>query len=571
MMTDLPSTLPLTRRVAITLATLWFGFLLLQLCGGITRYALLGVGAFTLLVLAALKWGGGKRELARITGAQLLTGINHAIPAWVIWFYAALFSSALSLANWLGFEVMDGTLWDLTTYTQPTYTQAKLGNAYMTFAGEVASIYSFHITPVPPILGWFYNVFDSLAPVFIWQSFFLTAPAWVFALYWQGTTRAIAPAAYGFVGSILSFWIYTHAPTFSGQSGWPYVFFVGGLVFYALAFYSWSRRQWGLMALWLMLFTLQKTEFWIYACVFAAIVALDLLKLGRSYVSRARAWAWLGVAVGFAFAVHLYWSRHGGSSAISFAARFGNLGNTPFEALINLFTDPARYWNAWARPLAVKYWGCFVAASLIWLRIPRWESHKYFLAVAPFVLLNVSSEYLGMILLRDHYGLPLLVGAGASAILGISGSYLRERRTLMAHLALLISVLAGAAYGSGDVFKLVGTTYRTYIERTESRVALKPLREDRDVVVCCEDRMCSIVSDRPVLLNWEICRDGGALLTEHVGKRVVYLTYSKTEYPAPKRGKPGHVQVPWPPSSWAVNAPHFKQSAEMRVPPPLSD
>lgn len=455
--------------------------------------------------------------------------LRRILKAPVVWSIIGLVTLMTWAAYILNYEGLHGTLWDLGQFIQVLHNYATRGVPEFTFIGESFDYTLSHDSWSLHVLAFFYKLFPSVWMVLTWQSVLLVMPGIVFIAIYRASMKlqGVQPEP---IGDLLAFLFYIATPTFLGQVLWPYVFHIAGISCLALAYLFYLKKQWLLWALSLFLFAFDKDIYGLIAAPFALMVFID------AFVSKEKKFfpaslSLIMIAVGLFAYVR---QPHPYDQFAQFSNRFYGIGATPKEAFFNLFLDPIRYINALLRVGPLYYLSFFLVASLIWLR-PRWEAFKFFFPVFPMLGINCLASFEYMYLLKDHYALPLIVGLGATRLVGVFPKFVdkdKKRRLAASSLLILLAVaVSPLLWQHRNLFQVVYNMRELYSKRTEARQMAAKLRSDPNLTVCCEDRLCSYFAQRNNFYQLHACRPEFVLDR----RPLAYILYSGT--PAPENSK----------------------------------
>ncbi len=216
---------------------------------------------------------------------------------------------------------------------------------------------------------------------------------------------------------------------------------------------------------------------------------------------------------------------------VPFASRFGEVAGSPVELLFLVFRDPEKFFRALARPLSWRYLFFFAAATLAWI-YPRWRVLKFFIPVLPYLILNSLANAGTMQMIKDHYALPLGVGLSATLVLGVFQHVLRtydqmspQRVSRLAFAVLFPTLLAGGQ----SSFRTFKEGFRVWTARADSRDAVRGIRRNKDIVVCCEERLCTTLIDRAHVFEAAKCVADPKLIQGLRSKKLVYVVYADSK------------------------------------------
>lgn len=443
---------------------------------------------------------------------------------------------AVPVASYFFFGALTQDLWDWGAYLQSTYTGAFHGVPVITGGDLRVDAREFHSTIALPFLIWLYRLWPSESWLILWHGFFLVIPVWIFVLGVR-ETYSHAKISRDPLVEVLCVVAYLFSPVISGNAQWPYLFHIPGMFFFALAFYLFSRGKLGWCLASLLLFAFHKEEFGLFAGAFAAPILLN----SRFSLRKRIAYA----ATVFIGGVLVYkWGADQANS--SFRDRFGNLGYSPKEALVNLFIDPARYIKAWTSWPSIKFMSFFFVCSFWFLARTKWI---FILALPclPFLFLYGASDFWNMREFRHHYALPLGIGLFAVLVFGILPALVKSERERHLGRALFLAFITISAVWAQDTpFRSITTAIREYRENRTDREFLSEIKKNPDDVVCCEGRLCTYLSARPLYVLAEKCLEGSKLVAEKAPSRVGLLMFRHTVLRNSESKTPvvGRVSIP---------------------------
>lgn len=463
----------------------------------------------------------------------------------------------------LDFQGLNGTKWDLAQYIQATRNFALRGEPTFTFMGHDVNYRFTHRSLSLHLLGMLYRVFPSPYIVVLWQPFCFILTSLGMALLYREIRHQEGrhPAALGYLSAIL-LWI--ASVVVLRQRVWPSTFHILGPVLLVLAYLGYLKKSpvWALIAIALLPF--EKEDYAMIAAPFSLVIATDVLKhkkgLHRSVFT-------VAAVVVFFLSLYSFFSFWHGDNNVPFDARFGNYGKTANEALRNFFLKPEITIHAILHPVAREYILYFFVASLAFLSV-SWETLRFLIPVAPIIFLQSLSNYEPMQLLKDGYALTPAAGALSHALLVSRFSKWRRKVRFRDHAFLAtVSVFCLSHFW---LSQSASFTFRQKVElvatRSKERALLMELEQDKGLVICCHERLCSVFADRDFLVDARFCENGAPVLDEAVGKRAVFVEYQKPPtdslLPTPQTQ---HAFVPTTNRRWAVATDFLKISEPLRV------
>jgi len=546
------------RKLSRLLVLLWALFFLVFVFGIKTDYLAKGLVLVTALCIAYA-------FARRLSLAQSVLNLSDSLVRrpLVVAFITATFAATIG-SLFADYDALNGTLWDLSQYIQATFAMALQGQPIVTFPGSAYSYFETHRSLSQYLLGLLAKLVGAPNVVLFWQGFFLTAPGLVAVLWYRAIVKQAALKARP-LGDLLVFLTWAVTPTVLRIEVWPYAFHIMGLTFIALAYLFYFERRWILWALSLILLAYEKEDFGVVSSSFGILVLFEsLFGVAQKRIALKEGLLPLAVSLLVCFTgVYSFIDfHHHHASVVSFGARFGNFGQSPAEAVKTAIVNPGLVFNEFSRAESLKYFWYFLAVSLIWIR-PRWSVVKFVIPVGIVLIANALSMYPAMQSLKDPYALPIMVGISATMVLGVFGSVLdregKEGET-KAYAFLMIAALLPLAWAHQSFFRTFKQRFALRTDRTESRSVLIPLREQHDVVVCCEERLCSYLADRPHLLQSDRCNDTSKLWKEWAGKDIVYVIYND-----PNRTD-AQVSAKWPGVRWKTKTPLLQLSEPAKIP-----
>jgi hypothetical protein len=550
----------LLRCLGLALPALWLVFLGIFVAGVRTIYVFQGLAAFSALVFA-LDWKSGAiwRRLVALARKYATKRVVAAlIGATVLSMIAALI---------FDLESLHGTLWDLGQYISAVRSMALTGRPEFNFHGnETTNYFNVHSTISVYFLGWLYRVFHSGWVLLVWQGFFLCSPGLVAVFWYRAIARrnGLKPEP---LGDFLAFMTYASTPIFLGQIFWPFTFHIASVGLFAAAYLFYFERRWLPWAVMLLLLPLEKEDFGLVSETFALLVIAESL-FSRSRRDRVGALV-AGVAVAaFAMGYSVYYSTHF-MHAVPFVNRFGHLGaSSPFELAKTFLLRPLVVIKTLGRPLSLKYIWFFFAVSMLWLT-PRWSALRFFVPVAPLVFINCIAQEGSMQLFRTHYALMPAVGLSATLVLGVWNTLLgvkKKRDPVRLYAVFAVSALIPLLWNHQTTFASFKEAFFLWRERAPERAILAPLRANPDVVVCCEDKLCTSLIERPLLLDYPVCSKGSKHLKGYEGKSAVFVTYTwhPPEFPTHENAAQPYVDQP---RAWVASTPLLRLSEPVPVSP----
>lgn len=515
--------------MAKILLMLWGLLFVVQLIGAKSDYAAKAVIIVTALIFAVnfkARWS---------LASKIEKWLQTHIKTWHVAAFIAITISAQITALIVDYEALNGTMWDLAMYIQITYSQATTGLQQFTFPGTVPvqSHYEIHRSLSVYIVGLLYKLTQSPWVVLLWQGFFLFAPGLVALLWYRAVTKTEKLPTYAY-GYALAFLCWASSPTVLRMEVWPYVFYMMGFTLLALAYLFYYQKKWLLWFIAVVALAYEKEDFGVITAAFGVLVLLEsfatIVKRRGSKAARADFLPMsLGIAASY-IGIHSLVSFHAEhASVVTFASRFGDFGATPGEVITTIFTRPLVTLKALTRPATLQYLLFFVTASLIWL-VPRWRVFKFLIPVSPVLGANAIASYTTMQNLKDPYALPIMTGVAATVVLGAFPAA-RKR----APIVLLVGALVPLFWGHQSPVRTLKERVALFKTRSADRQALEELRQDKELVICCEERLCSYLADRPYFIQADRCKDA-ALMKKLEGRTAVYVVYASTLH---------HYDVKW--------------------------
>lgn len=453
--------------------------------------------------------------------------------------------SALLFDYW----ALNGTLWDLTMYIQEIYRLSTLGTPTATFPGNIVNHLNTHRSLSLFVLGKIFGFFPFPELPLIWEGFFLFCPAIVLGYLFQ--SRSQTKRDWG--GFALATMIYALSPMVLLQGVWPYVFYIAGFSLLALGYYFFSKENWLLWTITLCALAFEKEDFGVISAGFGITALLDVLFIKKWSLSKiVGAVILIVIGIGSPLLFHRQ-----SASVVTFASRFGELGATPELALKNLLNHPLLFFQIMFRPSVLQYWGSILLFSTIWFK-PRWEWTRFFMPIVPLLLANSLASYEVMRQFKDPYSLPIAVGLAATIICRIT------LQNINAKPYIYIFALLPLLWPHQTPFRTLKESYGLWKDRAQERALVEELRNDRNTVICCADRLCSRIADRPLLLELKQCENGTALLKGV--STVVFLDYEDSET-MPQESHVGKRALPYSlrPRTWKTITPLLKVSDPVPV------
>lgn len=451
--------------------------------------------------------------------------------------FAAIAMIAVPVASYFFFGALNQDYWDWGDYLQGTHTGAFNGIPIVTTTDTVMDARGFHATIGLPLLIWLYRLVPSEAALMMWHGVFLVAPALVFA---RGVRESYSAANIPRdpLAEVLSILAFLFAPVASGNAQWPYHWHIPGILFFAFAFYAFARGWLGWCLVSLGLFSAFKEEFALFAGAFAAPIFFDLR------FSKFKRFSYSAIVLIGGLAIYKWGASQ--SDFSNFSNRFGNLGASPKEAIINLFIDPIRYLKAWMAWPSFKFMTFFFVCSFWFLARTRLV-FLLSLPCLPFLFLYGASDFWNMREFRHHYALPLEIGLFATLIFGVLPSLMQKNKDRYRGRAIFITFIAVSAIWAQDTpFRSLTTAIREYYERRADREFLLTIKKNPDDVICCENRLCTFVSARPLVVFAEECFKGSKLVAEKAPERVGLLIHRNSVLKDSEAGDPvaGRIHIP---------------------------
>lgn len=509
------------------LALLWAALLIVQVLGSKTYILISVLLIFTTMIAIFDRSPDG-------AAAVCLDYFRRYTTRSFLVAYCALFFSAIIGALLFDYEALNGTLWDLSMYVQATYSFAMTGKPVFYFHGGKISNYflNHHSSVSLVLLAGLYKVFQNPWVVLVWQGFFLMSPALVAMLWMKAIAKRaqlkIEPFVY-----FLAFLAYAMNPVPLSQEYWPFAFHVAGVFFLSLAYLFYFERKFELWFLSLVLLVLERQDYGAIATTFGLLVFIEQLASGKS--KNAKALFLSGCIIFFGLGYFFVYTKRLGIG-VAFEARFGETANSAIELLLLIFMNPLKLINALLRPLSLKYIFFFAAASLIWL-YRSWSVAKFFIPVFPYMILNSLANAGTMQMIKDHYAVIIGVGLSATLVFGVF-QYLLTRSQSMD--SRLVAKLAFAALfptliaGGQSSFRTFKEAFELWRSRAESREAVAAIRKDKNSIVCCEERLCTLLIDRPYVFEARKCIEKPELFRSSSSSKVVYLVYANSTIAPPQ-------------------------------------
>lgn len=460
--------------------------------------------------------------------SKLKTGYVYALLLWI-----AFIHCGAQVLETLSFQ---GTLWDLAQYIQQTYNYTAFGQPEATFPGQVVNYFQAHRSLSLEILKFINGgllKFSARSTPFLihfWNSIFLLAPGLVGIFWLKHIHRKLERPTSPFeIFLVVFLWLMN--PTLLRMETWPYVFHILGPVFLALAYFFYATERWALWALFCFLLPYEKEDFAVVSCGFALTVILgEIVKLkGRLRLSSHALILSLLVIINGVFC---FFQFHGDTaSVIPFASRFSTLGITPQEVLINIFLRPDLVFRAVTRTNSLNYGFFFLFCSLLWLT-PRWRALRFFLPILPLLFFNLIADHATMQFLKEMYALPIMVGLYATLILGVYPLLLEGKRSAPLFQRLKVSPLLFlpflfALWPHQSIIRTFKEKNTLFSQSTAMRNATDWIKDDKQLLVCCGERICATFADRPYLLEARFCTKGHPLFDKFFnesGGRFLFVT-----------------------------------------------
>lgn len=449
---------------------------------------------------------------------------------------AVLAMFAVPVASWFFYHALTQDVWDWGAYIQATYTGAFQGTPIITGNDVRIDAREFHPTIMIPILTGLYRIFPFESWLVMWHGFFLVIPVFVFV---RGLREAYAESGLSRDAYVetLAIFAFLFSPVISGNMQWPYHFHISGILFFALAFYAYSQGKLGWCLLSLSVFSAHKEEFALFSGAFALPILLDT----RFSIKKRLIY---GLIIFFGGVALYQWGSSQANS--SFRDRFGNLGDSPKEALIHLVIDPLRYFKAWSSTSSLKFMSFFFICSFWFLA----KTRKVFLLLLPclpFLFLYGASDFWNMREFRHHYALPLFIGFFSVLIFGVLPSLLKSRPHAYVGRVFFLALIALSAFWAQDTpFRSLTTAIREYGEHHADQEFLSTLRENPNEVICCESRLCTFLTARPLYVLAEQCLKGSKLIADASPARVGLLIHNRTALKNSETQEPvdGRIRIP---------------------------
>lgn len=450
--------------------------------------------------------------------------------------FTAIAMIAVPVASYFFFGALTQDLWDWGSYLQGTYTGAFHDIPVLTALDIRVDARDFHTTIALPFFIWLYRLLPFESWLIVWHGVFLVLPALVFA---RGIREIYSDAEVPRDPwiEVLCIIAFLFSPVVSGNAQWPYHWHIPGIFFFSLAFYAYARGKLGWCFAFLALFAAHKEEFGLFAGCFALPILLD----SRFSMKKRLGYAALVLIGGVAV---YQWGA--GQSNSSFKDRFGNLGNSPKEALVHLFVDPLRYLKAWSSWPSFKFMTFFFVCSFWFLARTR-RVLLLALPCVPFLFLYGASDFWNMREFRHHYALPLQIGLFAVLVFGVLPSLVKESRDrYLGRVLFLAFITVSAVWAQDTPFRSLTTAIREYYEHRADRAFLTEIKKNPEDVICCENRLCTFVSGRPLIVFASECLKGSKLVAESSPARVGLLMHRYTPLKDSEPGAPvkGRIRIP---------------------------
>ncbi len=479
----------------------------------------------------------------------------------------------------LDYEALHGTYWDLAMLLQSIWTFANTGSPEIYFHGGTTTHYfkTHHSTISLFFLAALFKITQCPWVALIWQGFFLFSPALVALLWYKALAKKnripVLP-----IGLLFAFLAYTLNPVPLSQQTWPNILHIGGACLLALAYLFYYQKRFFLWFLCLVFLTIEKEEHGGVTTLFGLLVLVETL-VGKNPLSQKYKILFLASCLSlFGVGYFMLYNQLLGIG-VPFKDRFGEVASTPPELLSYIFTNPLKIIQAFFRPLSLKYLVFFLGASLVWL-YPKWSVFKYLIPVLGNLILNSLANAGTMQMIKDHYAVIIGVGLSATLVFGVFGFKLSSQTSRLTtdqasnqvHTNAPLTSIYGffafvvffqTIWGGSSVFRTFKECYALWGERKIERQVLKPIKQDKQIVVCCEARICSYLVDRPFVLEASHCVQGSRYLEKAKGKKAVYVVYSSgSEIKSLDNEQQKNIPLPAVPfpNDWHAQTPYLKLS-----------
>lgn len=549
-------------NLARLLIILWTAFAAVAVSGGKTVHFFRIGFALTLLLFAA---SPKRRKL----WDELVAFFRRIVGKKAVAVTTALVAASVVASLIFDYESLNGTLWDLGQYVSAMRNMALIHEPIFYFHGQATSNYfNTHSSLSLFALAALYKVFDSAWVALIWQGLFLTAPAFLAMLWYRAVSlkQGLKPEPLAY---LLAFLTYATTPVFLGQRFWPFTFHIASTVLLGLAYLFYFQKRWLAWAASLLALTVEKEDFGAISSTFGALVLIetavaiskDRRSLKANLLPAAAAALICAAGVGF----FVFYSSNF-AKAVPFESKFGHLAQTPLQLVAAFFTRPLDIAGAFARPLSLKYAWFFFAASFLWL-VPRWRAARFFVPVLPILVLNCLAVEGTMQMFKDHYAIPLAVGLSATLVLGVWTETLRRERGLSARAygVFALTAFSPLLWQHETTFRHFKEAFGLWRAHEAEREILAPLRKDRSLVVCCEERLCAWLIERPLLLQHDACLRGSQHLNRYAGQAAVFVTYSGTKPVQSKKHNHAYAELP---ENWVAVTPYLRLSEPVPIKAP---
>lgn len=477
----------------------WPALLALMLAGFRIRYILPVLTFFTLFHI-----GRGLRNRTLRWNTKWVLGLLGSLGLVM----------ALSRVAYKFFRFESGLsqYWDFGQFLQATYNLAHSGTPWVTFEGQPTDYFTLHRSLSAHAEAWLYGVLLSPLALWVWQTFWLFAPALILGMIAVDATRNFPSPLKEVIRTLTpATWVFS--PVFSGQFLWSYNFHIAGVSALLLAIFLLERDNWRGWAFCLVIATLEKEEFGLYAAFFGAVMSAE------AWRARERSKALLALSVALFGALGFAWFAWMPAEFNRASVYFGqeSLGSVLTHSLLN----PIETLRRWSQPRVFKLIFFLILISGIWLA-PTRKGLRYALIPIPLILSYGLGSYEALTNIRNHYSLPIL-GFGLAALL--TGT-LRAKADLFSKgpfFRLSLTGMALVVFGFHNPVREFRHLYQHYRARAPELDRVSWLRYQKDIVVCCESQLCTHFAERPVLIEAKECMQTPGVLDGYRGRRLVWV------------------------------------------------
>ncbi len=506
-------------RIFLGLLIVFHAFLL----SGSRTSAIAPYGLILLLgvfLLGALQFKERKLNLEYLKETDRLLRKFYCWPVVVALICLHMTVGVLGLVlNYLG---LDGTLWDLTMYIQQAHNMALTGTPTATFSGEILNHHNTHRSLALYLVAALYRLTGSPLVVPFYQGLMLYLPGLIFGygFYKVVSTQKNKTQPIPSYTVLFAFYAFSMNAAVMNQGTWPYVYYMLGPSLLALAYYFYAQGWFWTWLLVAALLPFEKEDFGFLTAGFAAVALYDEFKKSKKSWGKLIS-AFLLIPLGFGSLIlfHKY-----NATVVTFESRYYELGKTPIDVVLTVLTHPKLVASILIRPENLSLALFVFAVSFVPLAFKK--SFKYLVPVSLVFIANLLSSYSAMKTLKDPYILPLATGAIATLVFAVAPQLVRTWNRSLAFILFIIFSFTSLLWSHQTSYRTLKENYSLYTSQKNSRLALEPLKIDRHQVVCCEDRTCAYLADRPSVIEANRCLNGTSLLLPT--DVVTYVTYANT-------------------------------------------